>query len=65
MALKSTWRIQTKPVRAAPQAAKDAIKSARWDIRLGNINIIRSKPKLPSFRSTLARIIEPAVGAST
>ena len=33
--------------------------------RRGYVRIIRIKPYDPSFRSTLARIIEPATGAST
>lgn len=57
--------MQIRPVRAAPQAARDAMNSARCDIRLGKVDSMRRRPKLPSFRRTLARIIEPAVGAST
>lgn len=61
----SCWRTQMRLVIAPPQSAiAEKIILFSWGI--GGIRyIIRNIPYPPNFKSTAARIIEPATGAST
>lgn len=63
--MKSVWRRQIILVIIAPTIAKAEKKFLRRAHLSGNKIIIRIRPYPPSFRSTAARIIEPATGAST
>lgn len=53
------------PVRVAPSMETLRSNGVRGTIRGWNIIVIRIRPYPPSFRRILARIMEPAVGAST
>lgn len=61
----SDCRRQINLVTTAPIRASDIKKSFKDCDRLGNIMDIRIKPYPPNFRRIAARIIEPAIGAST
>jgi len=61
----SVCRIQTRLVITPPQIAILLHRGLILNIRWGNIKVIRKIPYPPSFSSNPARIIDPAIGAST
>lgn len=64
-AFRSVWRTQMRPVRQAPRREMDRKNGVVGEVRGGKRFDRRIKPYPPSFSKILARIIEPAVGAST
>lgn len=64
-ALRSVWRMQIIPVIVAPSIEILRRGGAVRFISFGTMNESRIRPYPPSFRRILARIIDPAVGAST
>ena len=61
----SNCRMHINAVNPAPHSDSGRIKGLMLIIKLGSILISRNIPYLPNLRRTLARIIDPAVGAST
>lgn len=61
----SDWRRQISLVKTAPIKAKDIRKDGSPGLIIGNSHKIRSKPYPPSFKRIAAKIIDPAIGAST
>ena len=64
-AFKSVCRRHIREVLMAPHSAILIIKEGMGELRDGKKEIIRSIPYPPSFNRMAARIIEPAIGAST
>lgn len=63
--LKSVCRTVNKVVMAAPQDEIASIIGVIGYIIIGKVVIIRNRPNLPSLSKRAAKIIDPAVGAST
>lgn len=60
----SGWRIQINLVNRAPNVANP--KMSLFGIKLyGSIVIVRIKPYPPNFSKIAAKIMDPAIGAST
>ena len=57
--------MQISLVITPPQIAILLHKGLILNIKCGNINVIRKIPYPPSFKSNPAKIIDPAIGAST
>jgi len=64
-AFKSVWRRQIRPVSVAPNIEILRRRGADIFISFGAILENRIAPYPPNLSRILARIIEPAVGAST
>lgn len=64
-AFRSDWRRHIREVLTAPHNAMQIISEGIGELGEGKCRIIRSIPYPPSFRRIAARIIEPAIGAST
>lgn len=65
IAFKSCWRRQIRLVIIIPQRANVMIgRDIVWHVG-DRIGVNRKRPYPPSFSSTAARIMEPAIGAST
>lgn len=65
MDFKSNWRIHIIAVSPAPHNEIGVTKGLMFNIIVGNIVSRRSNPYPPSFNRILAKIIDPAAGAST
>lgn len=64
-AFKSVCRRHIRDVLIAPHKAIEIINEGIRELVGGKCRIIRSNPYPPSFRRIAARIIDPAIGAST
>lgn len=64
-AFRSVWRRHIRDVLIAPHRAIEIINEGIKELEGGKCKVMRNRPYLPSFRRIAARIIEPAMGAST
>lgn len=62
---RSVWRMQMEPVIITPQRARMMKGQLSSLVRGSRVTKIRIMPQPPNFSSTAARIIDPAMGAST
>lgn len=64
-AFRSVWRRHIREVLIAPHRAMHMINEGIGELDGGKWIIVRNIPYPPSFRRMAARIIDPAMGAST